>query len=82
MVGAPIPGTMTAVWWETQIDPTLYFGIPQVANTNLDGKPLENVQLNPEVIIYNTPEHELNGIDDQLIGATRHLMEKINRQNK
>lgn len=82
VVGAPIPGTMTAVWWETQIDPTLYFGIPQVANTNLDGKPLENVQLNPEVIIYNTPEHELNGIDDQLIGATRHLMEKINRQNK
>lgn len=77
VVGAPIPGTMTAVWWETQIDPTLYFGIPQVANTNLDGKPLENVQLNPEVIIYNSPEHELNGIDDQLIGATRHLLEKI-----
>ena len=28
LIGAPVPGTMTAVWWETQIDPTLVFGIP------------------------------------------------------
>ncbi len=31
LIGAPVPGTMTAVWWETQIDPTIVFGIPQVA---------------------------------------------------
>ena len=30
LIGAPVPGTMTAVWWETQIDPTIVFGIPQV----------------------------------------------------
>lgn len=76
VVGAPIPGTMTAVWWETQIDPTLYFGIPQVANTDLNGKPLENVQLNPDVLIYNTPEEELAGYDAQLAGAVRRLLEK------
>ena len=28
LVGTPVPGTMTAVWWETQIDPTIVFGIP------------------------------------------------------
>ena len=76
VVGAPVPGTMTAVWWETQIDPTLYFGIPQVTSLDRNGQPLENKQLNPDVLIYNTPENVLQGIDDQLIGATRHLMQK------
>lgn len=30
LVGTPVAGTMTAVWWERQIDPSLVFGIPQV----------------------------------------------------
>lgn len=77
VVGAPVPGTMTAVWWETQIDPTLYFGIPQVTSLDIYGEPLENKQLNPDVLIYNTPENVLQGIDDQLIGATKHLMKKL-----
>ena len=77
VVGAPIPGTMTAVWWETQIDPELLFGIPQVTNADMNGKALENVQLNPDVIIYNQPADELRGHDAQLIGAVKHLLEKI-----
>lgn len=76
VVGAPVPGTMTAVWWETQIDPTLYFGIPQVTSLDVNGEVLENKQLNPDVLIYNTPENVLSGVDDQLIGATKHLMKK------
>lgn len=76
VVGAPVPGTMTAVWWETQIDPTLFFGIPQVTSLDINGEVLENKQLNPDVLIYNTPENVLNGVDDQLIGATKHLMKK------
>ncbi len=76
VVGAPIPGTMTAVWWETQIDPTLVFGIPQVTNLSVDGKPLENTQLNPDVIIYNAPADVEAGRDAQLEGAVKHLMKK------
>lgn len=76
LVGAPVPGTMTAVWWETQIDPTLIFGIPQVTCTDLEGNALENRQLIPEVIIYNSPEAVLRGDDAQLGGAVRHLLEK------
>lgn len=76
VVGAPIPGTMTAVWWETQIDPTLIFGIPQVTNVSEDGTVLENTQLNPDIIIYNRQADIENGIDAQLEGAVRHLMEK------
>jgi C-terminal processing protease CtpA/Prc len=77
VVGAPIPGTMTAVWWETQIDPTLVFGIPQVTSLDRNGKPLENQQLTPDVIIYNNPADVLNGRDDQLIGAVNHLLSKL-----
>ena len=52
IVGAPVPGTMTAVWWENQIDPTLIFGIPQVTSLDIHGEPLENKQLNPDVEVY------------------------------
>lgn len=83
VIGAPIPGTMTAVWWETQIDPTLVFGIPQVTNVAEDGTILENTQLEPDVIIYNQPFDVENGKDAQLEGAVRRLMEKTqNNQNK
>lgn len=77
LIGAPVPGTMTAVWWETQIDPSLVFGIPQVTNADMNGKALENVQLNPDVLIYNTPAEELRGHDAQLIGAVKHLLRKL-----
>ena len=80
IVGAPIPGTMTAVWWETQIDPSLVFGIPQVTNLSRDGKPMENVQLNPDVIIYNAPEEVQAGRDAQLEGSVRHLLEKVDKK--
>ena len=75
LAGSPVPGTMTAVWWETQIDPTLIFGIPQVTN-RLMGTVMENTQLNPEVLIYNDAADLSKGVDAQLIGATRRLMEK------
>lgn len=81
VVGAPIPGTMTAVWWETQIDPGLVFGIPQVTNLSVDGKPLENTQLNPDVIIYNDPAEVQSGRDAQLEGAVKHLL-NINKDKE
>lgn len=76
VVGAPIPGTMTAVWWENQIDPTIIFGIPQVTNVANDGTVLENHQLNPDVLIYNKPGEVESGTDAQLEGAVRRLMQK------
>lgn len=79
VVGAPVPGTMTAVWWERQIDPTLVFGIPQVTNKANDGTILENTQLNPDVIIYNQPADVDAGVDAQLEGAVKHLLEKIKK---
>lgn len=74
LVGAPVPGTMTAVWWETQIDPSLIFGIPQVANVDMQGNILENRQLNPDIEVYNEPADELAGKDAQLEAAVKALM--------
>lgn len=79
IVGAPIPGTMTAVWWETQVDPSLIFGIPQVTAKDKQGNALENKQLNPDVEVYNTPEGVQSGHDAQLEAATRRLLEKLKK---
>ena len=70
---------MTAVWWETQVDPTIVFGIPQVTSLDINGQPLENKQLNPEVIIYNNPGDVERGHDAQLEGAVRHLLDKLKK---
>ena len=79
VIGAPIPGTMTAVWWETQVDSSLVFGIPQVTSADVNGNALENKQLDPDVIIYNAPADVLNGYDAQLAGAVARLLEKIGK---
>ena len=79
LVGAPVPGTMTAVWWENQIDPAITFGIPQVTSLDINGRPLENQQLNPDIEVYNSPEEMERGYDAQLIEATRHLMNKTSK---
>lgn len=77
LIGTPVAGTMTAVWWETMIDNTMVFGIPQVGCMTLDGKYAENTQLNPDITVYNTPEDFLNGNDRQLKAAIEEMMKQI-----
>ena len=75
LIGTPVPGTMTAVWWETQIDPTIVFGIPQVGAMDPRGNYLENQQLYPDIEVYNTPEDVLQGKDAQLEAAIKEMMQ-------
>lgn len=78
LIGAPVPGTMTAVWWETQIDPTLIFGIPQVGTFALDeGRYLENFQIEPDILVYNDPASMLRGEDKQLEAAVAQMLREI-----
>jgi len=79
LIGAPVPGTMTAVWWETQIDPSIVFGIPQVGVRDLDGKYLENSELKPDVEIYNSPEAQLSGRDMQLEKAVEVMLQTVGK---
>ncbi|MBO4263378.1 MAG: PD40 domain-containing protein [Bacteroidales bacterium] len=75
LIGAPVPGTMTAVWWETQIDPTLVFGIPQVTSWGLrENRPLENLQIEPDIAVQNDPASLLRGEDRQLEAAVKEML--------
>ena len=71
---------MTAVWWETQIDPTLVFGIPQVGVIGIkDGRYLENLEIQPDILVYNDPASVLRGEDRQLEAAVREMMKEIEK---
>lgn len=76
LIGAPMAGTMTAVWWERQIDGSLVFGIPQVAIKDMEGNYLENQQLDPDILVYNEPSAVLRGEDQQLKAAVEHLLKE------
>jgi tricorn protease len=76
LIGAPVPGTSTAVWWESQIEPKLIFGIPQVGITDLEGRYLENWQLDPDVLVINDAESVARGEDKQLAKAVEELLKE------
>ena len=80
LIGAPVPGTMTAVWWESQIDPSIVFGVPQVAIRDMNGNYLENQLLMPDIEVYNTPEDYLKGNDRQIEAGVKHLLEVIGKK--
>jgi C-terminal processing protease CtpA/Prc len=75
-LGMPVPGTGTFVWWETQIDPTLYFGIPMGGWRTPDGKFCENNQLEPDIKVLNSPDILSSGRDEQIEAAVKELMKK------
>ncbi|MFZ9029178.1 MAG: S41 family peptidase, partial [Crocinitomicaceae bacterium] len=75
-VGMPVPGTMTAVWWETQINRSIYFGIPQVGVQDMDGKLQENYQFEPDVKVKNDYKSVAEGKDKQIEEAVKLLMKK------
>lgn len=75
LVGMPVPGTMTAVWWERQMDATLVFGIPQVGAWGIkEGRYLENLQLEPDIRVSNDPAALVRGEDPQLEAAVREML--------
>ncbi len=77
IVGMPVPGTMTAVWWETQIDPTIIFGIPQIGMKDNDGNYQENKQLNPDIMVNNDPQSMTEGRDLQIEAAVKEMLKEI-----
>lgn len=77
LVGAPVPGTMTSVWWERLQDPSLIFGTPVIGYRTAQGNYLENSQLEPDIYVLNTPEDAAAGIDTQLKTAVDELLREI-----
>ncbi|MHC4939795.1 MAG: S41 family peptidase [Planctomycetota bacterium] len=79
VIGSPVAGTGTAVWWERQIDPTLVFGIPQVGFHTGDGKYLENQEFIPDHVVLHHPEAAARGEDEQLAKAVEVLLAKLEK---
>lgn len=80
LIGMPVPGTMTAVWWENQIDQSIVFGIPQIGVKDLQGNYLENKQLEPDIMVNNDPNSLMQGRDLQIEAAVKHLLEEVGRK--
>ena len=82
LIGMPVPGTGTAVWWETQIDPTLVFGIPMIGTIGKEKRTTENMQLEPDIKLANDYKSILKGYDQQLERAVKEMLEEIKRAPK
>lgn len=78
LVGMPVPGTGTAVWWEG-LQNGMYFGIPQVGMIDNAGNFMENTQLEPDIRQPLEPEQVAKGRDQQLEAAVRALLEQLGR---
>jgi C-terminal processing protease CtpA/Prc len=77
LIGMPVPGTATAVWWEPQIDKSIYFGIPQVGIVDKTGQYLENQQLEVDVEVAQDPEVFQTGRDQQIEKAVEVMMKDL-----
>lgn len=73
LVGMPVPGTGTAVWWEG-LQNGMWFGIPQVGMVDNEGRYMENTQLEPDVKVPNEPGAVSTGRDQQLEEAVKVLL--------
>lgn len=72
LIGMPVPGTGTAVWWE-RLQNGVVFGIPQVGMQAPDNTLLENTQLEPDIKVNNEPMEVSSGTDAQLAAAVKEL---------
>lgn len=80
LIGMPVAGTGTAVWWETQIDPTMVFGIPMIAVIGLkENRPLENMQLEPDIEVQNNYNNILTGEDQQIEAAVKEMLKEAGK---
>ena len=80
LVGTQVPGTATAVWWETLQDRSVYFGIPQVGVMDNRDQLLENQNLDPDFWVDNEPRLAAQGRDQQLEKAVEVLLQELDNR--
>ena len=80
LVGAPVAGTMTSVWWESLMNGNMYFGIPQIGYVDSEGDFLENKQLEPDYKVLYDYDVVSQGQDQQLKKAVEVLLEELDQK--
>lgn len=76
IVGMPVPGTCTFVWWEF-LQNGMIFGIPNMGVTDKSGDILENKQLEPDILIKNEYDKVINNQDQQIEAAVNELLKQL-----
>jgi tricorn protease len=79
VIGMPVPGTCTFVWWERLQDGATTFGIPNLAVRGQNREILENLQLEPDIRVRNEPAAVIAGRDPQLERAVQELLGGLRR---
>lgn len=74
LIGMPVAGTGTAVWWETMQDGATYFGIPQVGFRAKNGEYMERALITPDVVVPQDKARLDAGQDQQLEAAVKSLL--------
>ena len=74
LIGMPVTGTGTAVWWETQMDPSLYFGIPEVGFVDNKNGYMEKADITPDIQVANDYQSVAQGEDKQVEKAVESLL--------
>ena len=82
LVGMPVPGTMTAVWWETSLSGDMRVGVPQVGMKNKQGEFLENKQMEPDHKVMNDPESVSKGEDKQIARAVEVMLKQLDSKKQ
>jgi len=77
LVGMPVPGTMTTVWWVDLPEPGLRYGIPIAGFIDRHGNFLENLQLYPDYQVRNEPGILWQNRDQQVEEAVRVLLQEV-----
>ncbi|MCB1053606.1 MAG: hypothetical protein KDC71_23590, partial [Acidobacteria bacterium] len=78
LVGMPVAGTCSFVWWERLQDPSLVFGIPNMGVYDMRGAALENQELQPDIKVENDWSVLGQGRDLQLEKAVESLLSQLN----
>ena len=76
LVGMPVAGTGTAVWWETLQDGATYFGIPEVGFRASNGEFMERARITPDIEVANDKARLDQGQDQQLEAAVKALLKR------
>ena len=79
LVGTPVPGTGTAVWWEVLHSGEIRFGIPQLGVKDMQGRYQENFQIDPDHLVYNDYQSVAQGRDRQIERAVQVLLDGLSR---
>ncbi|MCL2027530.1 MAG: S41 family peptidase [Bacteroidales bacterium] len=77
LVGMPVPGTMTTVWWENLPENGLRYGIPIAGFIDRNKNFLENQQLEPHVKVRNETHILWENRDQQIEEAVKVLLQDV-----